>query len=280
MWLILILFVSLVNAHHDHCEPLHNVTCPGFNSTLDPGLTGNVAFPVMQDLRLFKTAKDIVDFASTVWDPTGLYFTPTDPKSLHISIYYFPCVSVNYTVPVHKALKTFEWDSFPVQITSTCCGNEVIGWSLLMCVDNEAESNIRNFSRRLQAHLNQVIGPNTIPDMEYTQPWRHVTIGYFLPNVLVQNMTDAPQPSLTIQLDTFYFGKELYFARDFIKPGGFSNLIFLIIPAVLILIIVCLIPAVRLAIFTSFGCVHVLFAIEEKLCLSCRNEKNVNLNSL
>lgn len=206
------------------CAPAYNVSCPGFNSSSDPGLTGNMAFPVTENINVLKRAKDIVSYAAR-W---GESFIPTEAKQYHISIYYFPCVSVHYTEPIHKALESFKWDSFAIKLTSTCCGIEEVGWSLLMCVDASSEAKIQNFTRAIRFHINQKLGSDTVPNKDYSQPWHHVTVGFSSPPVQVPNLSDpdVTQPDISLQLDTFYFGTQLYFSREFGKPGGFSNLVF------------------------------------------------------
>jgi hypothetical protein len=274
---VLLLLFLFGGAASSGCAPLYSVTCEnGFQATAaDPGLTGNLAFPVLASARTFEMGRKLSAFVSN-WNNAslGALFTPSNPDEYHVSIYYFPCVSANRTEKVHKSLRTFKWKALRVRLASTCCSNELEHeWSTLLCVDDASELLIRNFSAAIRQHLEQDLGHGSIPNKESVQPHHHLTVGgatasVDMEHIILDSRLPRPDPAIELQLDTFYFGTEVYVSDDFLQPGGDSNLVYLALVVVVVPFALCwcLIPAMRLACCVTFGCSHCLIASERWCC--------------
>ncbi|CAH6418952.1 Hypothetical protein POVN_LOCUS678 [uncultured virus] len=275
----LLVLVLCVVAEASLCAPAFNVTCPPPFNNADPGLTGNLAFPLLTHPKLLEKGREV----NTFFASAGTGYEEIPQKNYHSSIYYFPCVSVSYTQAVKDALQSFHWHSFNIKLTDICCSVETqwpgFAWDVLLCVDPASEAAMTNFTARIITHLNAKIPGINIPDYLSSQPWHHVTLGAVPPTYDITGAFKAiaqgavKQPSITMQVDMFYFGTTLYEADDFLKPGGTSNVLIIVLPiaGALLLVALCCLPCIRECLARTFLiCMGSCLWLDDRCCNVCK----------
>ena len=257
------------------------------NCSTSDSPVGNLAFLSFDNLLLDRIAATITNifenFNSAGWQET------ISKIDYHISINYLPCTDPNYTIPIHNALSSFNWQSFTVYTSRLCCEP---GY-LEVCLDDNSQKLVTNFSLAIRDHLISYDIPILeMPDYQLLQPPYHITIGIYKDDlynisdafsnffgsssILNQDLDivnqdldivnqDLDIDGLGIHLDVFYFGDQPYFASDFSQEAE--------IDLIYLLLLLLLLPLICFFVCCFYGCICCGKRI---VCCACCAAKSVN----
>jgi len=195
-----------------------NITCA---NPLDAGLSGNLAFPGTLDLPLQHKGPEIADYFSAY----GAGFEAKDPTSYHMSISYMFCVEARFQDAFEDSLKSFEWNAITLRLNRICCEDAAVE----VCADAAGQAKMANFTARVYQHA--IASGVVIPDFFAAQPPYHVTLGLFNStyNITGAFLGNVPPMDLTVSFDVFYFGIKPYFSKDYLKGGGTSTYVWVLV---------------------------------------------------